>query len=253
MEVPRNAFKRALAAGRRQIGFWLSLGSPAVAELLAGAGYDWVVVDTEHAPNDVADVIAQLRALEGGIASPVVRPAWNDPVLIKRLLDAGAQTLLVPFVRNAGEAAKAVAAMRYPPDGIRGVATITRAGRYGRIANYLAKAHEELCLIVQLETRGSLAEIEAIAAVPGVDALFIGPSDLSADMGHLANPEHHDVQAAIADACARCARLGTPLGIFAPVEADSRRYLEMGVSFAVVGADAATLRRGADELLRSFR
>jgi 4-hydroxy-2-oxoheptanedioate aldolase len=253
MEVARNAFKRAIAEGRRQIGFWLSLGSPAVAELLAGAGYDWILIDTEHAPNELPGVIEQLRALEGGTATAVVRPAWNDPVLIKRLLDAGALTLLVPFVCDTEEAARAVAATRYPPDGIRGVATITRAGRYGRIADYLQKAKDELCLIAQLETRASLAELEAIGSVAGIDALFVGPSDLAADLGHLGEPGHPDVQAAIADACERSSRLGKPLGIFAPAEADARRYLEMGVTFAAVGADAAVLRLGADALLKSFK
>jgi len=253
MEIPKNAFKRALAEGRRPLGFWLSLGSPAVAELVAGAGYDWVLVDTEHSPNELPDVIDQLRALEGGTASPVVRPAWNDPVLIKRLLDAGAQTLLVPFVRNADEAARAVAATRYPPQGIRGVATITRASRYGRVADYVHAAEAELCVVVQLETRGALEELEAIAGVPGVDALFVGPSDLAADLGHLGEPAHPEVQAAIADACARCARLGKPLGTFAPIEADARRYLDMGVRFAAVGADAAVLRRGAADVLEAFR
>ena len=253
MDIPRNAFKRALAEGRRPIGFWLSLGSPAVAELVAGAGYDWVLVDTEHAPNEVPDVIDQLRALEGGTASPVVRPAWNDPVLIKRLLNAGAQSLLVPFVRNAEEAARAVAATRYPPRGIRGVATITRASHYGRVADYVRAAQDEICVVVQLETRGSLAELEAIAAVPGVDALFVGPSDLAADMGHASEPGHPEVQAAIADACARCVRLGKPLGTFAPFEDDARRYLEMGVRFAAVGADVVVLRQGADAIREAFR
>jgi 4-hydroxy-2-oxoheptanedioate aldolase len=253
MEIPKNAFKRALAAGGRPIGFWLSLGSPAVAEVVAGAGYDWVLVDTEHSPNEVKDVIDQLRALEGGTASAVVRPAWNDPVLVKRLLDAGAQSLLVPFVRNAEEAELAVAATRYPPRGIRGVATITRASRYGRVADYVRAAEEELCVIVQLETCASLARLEAIAAVPGVDALFVGPSDLAADLGHPGDPRHPEVQAAIADACERCARLGKPLGTFAPIEDDARRYLEMGVRFAAVGADAVVLRRGADALREAFR
>ena len=253
MDLRRNAFKAAIAEGRRQIGFWLSLGSPAVAELVAGAGYDWVMIDTEHAPNEVPDVIDQLRALEGGAATPVVRPAWNDPVLIKRLLDAGAPALLVPFVRNAEEAARAVAATRYPPHGIRGVATITRASRYGRMADYARTAADELCVIVQLETRASLTELEAIAAVPGLDALFIGPSDLAADMGHLGEPGHPEVQAAIADAVARCARTGKPLGTFAPLEADARRYLEMGMTFAAVGNDAVVLRQGADRRLQSFR
>jgi 4-hydroxy-2-oxoheptanedioate aldolase len=253
MEIPRNAFKRALAEGRRPIGFWLSLGSPAVAEVLSGAGYDWVLVDTEHAPNDVPGVIDQLRALEGSTAAPMVRPAWNDPVLIKRLLDAGAQSLLVPFVRDAEEAARAVAATRYPPHGVRGVATITRASRYGRVADYLRRAQDELCVVVQLETRGSLAELERIVAVPGVDALFVGPSDLAADLGHLGEPGHPEVQAAIEDACTRCARLGKPLGIFAPAADDARRYLEMGVRFAAVGADAVVLRQGADAILGAFR
>lgn len=253
MDLRRNALKAAIAEGRRQIGFWLSLGSPTVAELVAGAGYDWVLIDTEHAPNEVPDVIDQLRALEGGAATAVVRPAWNDPVLIKRLLDAGAPTLLVPFVRNAEEAARAVAATRYPPHGIRGVATITRASRYGRVNDYARMAADELCVIVQLETRASLTELEAIAAVPGLDALFIGPSDLAADMGHLGEPGHPAVQAAIADAVARCARTGKPIGTFAPLEADARRYLEMGVTFAAVGNDAVVLRQGADRLLQSFR
>jgi 4-hydroxy-2-oxoheptanedioate aldolase len=253
MEIPRNAFKRAIAEGRRQIGFWLSLGSPTVAELVAGAGYDWVLIDTEHSPNEVPDVIDQLRALEGGTATPAVRPAWNDPVLIKRLLDAGAQTLLVPFVRNAEEAARAVAATRYPPGGIRGVATITRASRYGRVTGYAKKAQDELCVIVQLETRASLGELEAIAAVPGLDALFIGPSDLAADMGHLGEAGHPEVQAAIADAVARCARTGKPVGTFAPIEEDARRYLGMGFTFAAVGNDAVVLRQGADARLRVFR
>jgi 4-hydroxy-2-oxoheptanedioate aldolase len=183
----------------------------------------------------------------------VVRPAWNDPVLIKRLLDAGAPALLVPFVRNAEEAARAVAATRYPPHGIRGVATVTRASRYGRVTDYARKAADELCVIVQLETRASLSELEAIAAVPGLDALFIGPSDLAADLGHLGEPGHPEVQAAIADAVARGARTGKPLGTFAPVEADARRYLAMGVTFAAVGNDAVVLRQGADARLQSFR
>jgi len=253
MEVPRNAFKRAIGEGRPLLGFWLSLGSPAVAELLAGTGYDWVLIDTEHAPNELPGVIDQLRALEGGTAAPVVRPAWNDLVLIKRLLDAGAQTLLVPFVRSAEEAARAVAATRYPPLGIRGVATVTRAGRYGAIDDYLRKAHEELCVVVQLETRASLGELEAIAAVPGVDALFVGPSDLAADMGHLGEPGHPEVQAAIADACARGRRLGKPLGTFAPSEADARRYLEMGVTFVAVTTDAVVLKQGAEARLKALR
>jgi 2-keto-3-deoxy-L-rhamnonate aldolase RhmA len=253
MEVPTNLFKHAILEGRRQIGFWLSLGSAAVAEVVAGAGYDWIMVDAEHGPNDLTTVIDQLRVLEGGPATPVVRPAWNDPVLIKRLLDAGAPSLLVPFVRNADEAARAVAATRYPPKGIRGVATSQRASRWGQRADYIKKYEEELCVIVQLETGDSLAELEKIAAVPGVDALFVGPSDLAADLGHLGEPGHPTVQAAIADAIARARRVGKPMGTFAPAEADARRYLEWGVTFAAVAADAGVLRKGAEALAQSFR
>lgn len=252
MEIPRNAFKRALGEGRRQIGFWLSLGSATAAEIVAGAGYDFVTIDTEHAPNELPGVIEQLRALEGGTATPMVRPAWNDPVLIKRLLDGGVQSLLVPFVRNAEEAARAVAATRYPPEGIRGVATSHRANRHGRVDDYFARAHDELCVVVQIETRGALAQLEAMAAVPGVDALLIGPSDLSADLGHLGHPGHPEVQSAIASAFARCKRIQKPLGIFAPAEADARRYLDLGVDFAIVGTDAGVLRRGADALRQAF-
>jgi 2-keto-3-deoxy-L-rhamnonate aldolase RhmA len=253
MKLPSNSFKEAILAGRRQIGFWLSLGSAAVAEVIAGAGYDWVMIDAEHGPNDLTTVVDQLRVLEGGSATPVVRPAWNDPVLIKRLLDAGAPTLLVPFVRNADEAAQAVAATRYPPAGIRGVATSQRASRWGQRADYVQSYERELCVIVQLETASSLAALEAIALVPGIDALFIGPSDLAADMGHLGEPDHPEVQAAIASAVSRCRRAGKPMGTFAPAVDDARRYLELGMTFAAVGADAGVLRRGAETLLTTFR
>jgi 4-hydroxy-2-oxoheptanedioate aldolase len=253
MNLPRNAFKHAIVAGQRQLGFWLSLGSAAVAEVIAGTGYDWVMIDAEHGPNDLSTVIDQLRVLDPGPATPVVRPAWNDPVLIKRLLDAGAPALLVPFVRNADEAAQAVAATRYPPRGIRGVATSQRASRWGQRSDYVQSYERELCLIVQLETGASLAALEAIAAVPGVDALFVGPSDLAADMGHLGEPGHPAVQAAIADAVARCRRVGKPMGTFAPAVEDARRYFELGITFAAVGADAGVLRRGAEALLTTFR
>jgi 4-hydroxy-2-oxoheptanedioate aldolase len=253
MKLPPNAFKQAILDGQRQIGFWLSLGSAAVAEVVAGAGFDWVMIDAEHGPNDLSTVIDQLRVLEGGSATPVVRPAWNDPVLIKRLLDAGAPALLVHFVRSAEEAAQAVAATRYPPRGIRGVATSQRASRWGQRTDYVQSYEAELCVIVQLETGPSLDALEAIAAVPGVDALFVGPSDLAADMGHLGAPGHPEVQAAIADAVARCRRVGKPMGTYAPATEDAQRYLDLGMTFAAVGADAGVLRRGAEALAASFR
>jgi 4-hydroxy-2-oxoheptanedioate aldolase len=253
METPRNDFKRAIASQQRQIGFWTSSGSAAVVEMLGPAGYDWILLDTEHAPSELPDIVAQMRVLTGSSAEAIVRPAWNDLVLIKRFLDAGARTLLVPFVQNEDEAARAVRAMRYPPLGIRGVSVSTRANRYGRVADYLSNAQDELCLLVQLETRAALERLEAVAAVDGVDGVFIGPSDLAADLGHLGNPAHPDVQTAMRSAAERCLATGKPIGTLAPVEEDARRYLDWGYTFVAVGTDIGLLRKGADELLARFR
>jgi len=252
MELPPNALKRAFRDKRAQIGFWSQLASPVATEILARAGFDFLVIDTEHAPNDLQEVLAQLQAAAGGTASPVVRAAWNDAVIVKRLLDVGAQTLLVPFVENEDEARRAVAATRYPPDGIRGVAVATRASRYGRVTEYLARAHEELCVLVQIETRAALANIESIAAVEGVDGLFIGPGDLSADLGHLGDAGHPDVRAAIDGAVRRICRTAKVAGILAPVEADARRYLEMGCLFVAVGSDVGLLARQSEALAARF-
>jgi 4-hydroxy-2-oxoheptanedioate aldolase len=253
MDIARNDFKRALAEGRRQIGLWSSSGSPAAVEMLGHAGYDWILLDTEHTPSELPDVVAQMRALVGSPTEAVVRPAWNDPVLIKRFLDAGAQSLLIPFVQDEQEALQAVRAIRYPPHGIRGVSVSSRANRYGRVTDYFGRVHDELCLLVQLETRAALQRLEAIAAVDGIDGIFIGPSDLSADLGHLGNPGHPDVQAAIRAAVETCRRLGKAAGILAPVEEDARRYLDWGFTFVAVGADMGLLRKAADELIRRFR
>ncbi|MBV8615475.1 MAG: hypothetical protein JOY66_17150 [Acetobacteraceae bacterium] len=250
---PPNGLKAALRSGHRQIGLWSSLGSNVVAEVLAYAGYDWIVVDTEHAPNDPPDVLAQLQGLAAGTAEPVVRVAWNDTVLIKRLLDIGARSLLVPFVQSAAEARAAVAATRYPPRGVRGVSVAHRANRFGRVPGYLQSADEQICVLTQLETRTALAALEAIAAVDGVDGLFIGPSDLAADLGHLGDAAHPEVQAAIADACARIRAAGKPAGILAPVEADARRYFEMGFSFVAIGSDVGILAAGSSNLLNRMR
>jgi 4-hydroxy-2-oxoheptanedioate aldolase len=253
MDIPANRFKRAVANQERQIGLWSSTGSAAVVEMLAHAGYDWILLDTEHTPTELPDIVAQMRALVGGSAEAIVRPAWNDPVLIKRFLDAGAQTLLIPFVQDEEEALRAVRSMRYPPQGIRGVSVSSRANRYGRVTEYFRKVHDELCLLVQIETRAALGRLEAIAAVEGVDGIFIGPSDLAADLGHLGNPSHPEVQTAIRTAAEQCRRLGKAAGILAPVEDDARRYLEWGYTFVAVGADMGVLRKGADDLVRRFK
>jgi 4-hydroxy-2-oxoheptanedioate aldolase len=249
---PPNAFKKALAEGRTQLGLWCSMGSATAAEVLAHAGYDWLLIDTEHAPTDVPMVVDQLRALTAGTAQAAVRPAWNDPVLIKRILDTGAQTVLVPYVQSAEEAARAVAATRYPPNGNRGVALIHRASGYGARTEYQKRADAEMGVLVQLETKAALDALEAIAAVPGIDGLFIGPSDLSASLGHLGHAAHPEVQTAIAGACARARRVGKPIGILAPVEDDARRYLDMGFTYVALGSDIGLLRQAADRLRKAF-
>ena len=253
MDFPVNPLKRALLEGRPQIGLWSCLGSHICAEIVAGSGFDWVVLDTEHAPTELTMVHQQLQAMQGSPTTAVVRPAWNDAVLFKRLLDVGVQSFVVPFVQTADEARRAVAATRYPPDGIRGVATTTRAGRYGRIKDYLTRANGEILVIVQVETRAALAGLDAIAAVDGVDGLFVGPSDLAADMGHLGNSGHPDVRRTIDDAIVRIQAAGKVAGILAPVEADARHWLELGCLFVAVGNDAGILARQTEALAAKYK
>ena len=183
----------------------------------------------------------------------MVRPAWNDVVILKRLLDVGVQTLLVPFIQSAEEAARAVAATRYPPRGIRGVASVHRANRYGRVPEYFARADDEMCVLVQLETRAAVEALEEIAAVDGVDAVFIGPSDLAASLGYLGNNAHPEVRETIERACRRAQAIGTPIGILAPIESDARAYLDMGFAYVAVGSDVVVLRKGCDALVKMFK
>ena len=253
MDIRTNRFKAGLARGELQIGLWSSLCSNIVAEIIGDSGFDWILLDTEHSPNELPGLVSQMQALATGTATPIVRPAWNDPVLIKRHLDAGAQALLLPFVQSAEEARAAVAATRYPPDGIRGITSSGRAARFGRVAGYLQKAADELCVLVQVETGEALAQIEAIASVPGVDGVFIGPADLSASLGHLGNPAHPEVQEAIKSAVDRLKQVGKPAGILTPNEAEARRYIEWGYTFVAVGSDLGLMTKGADALARAFK
>ena len=253
MDLPRNAFKHAIAAGQLQVGLWSSLCSNIAAEIVADAGFDWILFDTEHSPNEIPGLLAQLQASARGTASPIVRPAWNDAVLIKRVLDIGAQSILVPYVQNAEEAGRAVAAVRYPPAGMRGVAAAARASRYGRVKDYLKTAEREICLLVQVETRTALDALEAIAAVDGVDGVFIGPSDLSASFGHIGNPQHPEVQAALEQAARRLKAIGKAAGILTLSEDEARRYIGWGYVFVAVGSDTGLLGRGADALARKFK
>ncbi len=251
--IPRNAFKQALSRCERQVGLWCSMASPVSAEILAGAGFDWIVIDGEHAPNDIITLLPQLQAMRGGTAEPVFRVPWNEPVIIKRALDVGARSLLIPFLQNADEARKAVAATRYPPLGIRGVAVAPRANNYGRIQGYHRNAHLDTCVLVQIETKSALKEIEAVAAVEGVDGIFIGPSDLAADFGHLGNTKHPDVQAAIADAAARIRAQGKSAGTLAGNADDVEALFELGYNFVAVGSDVGILARNAEALAARFR
>lgn len=252
MDMPINSFKHAIAAGRRQIGLWSSIPDSLSVELLANAGFDWVLIDTEHAPNELPAIVHALQATKGGTAHPVVRPAWNDTVLIKRYLDAGAQTLLIPMVQNADEARAAVAATRYPPHGVRGFASAARASDFGRVPGYFHKAADEICVLVQIETQEALSHLEEIAAVPGVDGIFIGPGDLSADMGHLGEPGHPDVAAQVVAAIGRVRAAGKPAGILIGNEALAHKFIAAGTVFTAVGSDVALLTKGAARLVAEF-
>jgi 4-hydroxy-2-oxoheptanedioate aldolase len=253
MNLPVNRFRQALAEGRQQLGLWCSLPSAYAAEVVAGSGFDWLLLDTEHSPADVPTVLGQLQATAAYDVSAIVRPASNDIVLIKRYLDIGAQTLLIPYVQSAAEAAQAVAAMRYPPGGVRGVAALTRATRFGRVEGYARRAAEELCLLVQVETQQALDSLEAIAAVEGVDGIFIGPGDLAASLGHPGEQNHPTVVAAIEDAIRRVRAAGRPAGILTADAAFARRCIALGTTFTAVGADVGILARGSEKLAREFR
>lgn len=253
MNLPENRFKHSIAAGRQQIGLWCTLPGSYATEAVALADFDWLLFDTEHSPGDPLTVLPQLQALAAYGASAVVRPASNDAVLVKRFLDLGAQTLLIPYVQSREEAEAAVAAMRYPPEGMRGVSGMTRATRFGRVRDYGRTAHTELCLIVQVETRAALERLEEIASVEGVDGVFIGPADLAASLGFVGQPDHPEVAGAVEDAIMRLAAIGKASGILTMNENFARRCMELGTVFTAVGVDAAIIARGADALAKRFR
>jgi 2-dehydro-3-deoxyglucarate aldolase len=248
-----NKFRQDIVARKRLIGCWCSLGDPITTEVLGLAGFDWLLLDGEHAPNDVLSLIPQLMALKDSPSAPVVRPPWNDTVVIKRLLDAGFYNFLVPFVQSAAEARSAVAATRYPPEGVRGVSVAQRSNRYGTVQDYMKGINDNITVLVQIENRAGIGAIDEIAAVPGVDGLFIGPSDLAAGFGHLGEPNHPEVQAAMKRVFDCAAQHGKPVGILAPVEADARRYLEMGATFVAVGSDLGVFRAATQSLRDKFR
>jgi 4-hydroxy-2-oxoheptanedioate aldolase len=253
MNLPVNTFKHAILSGKTQLGCWSGLSSHITVEVLANAGFDWLLLDTEHSPNELPMVHSQLQAISQGSAHPIVRPAWNDTVIIKRLLDIGAQTLLIPFVQDAEEARRAVAATRYPPLGVRGYSAAARASDYGRVKEYAKRCEEELCVLVQVETPQAIANIEEIAAVDGVDGIFIGPGDLAASMGHIGNPKHPEVVAAIEQAIRRIKACGKPAGILSPDEGMAHHYIGIGSTFTAVGSDIGILARNAEALAGRFK
>jgi 4-hydroxy-2-oxoheptanedioate aldolase len=249
---PTNLFKARLGQ-RQQIGFFATMGSPGLTELLAGCGFDWVLVDTEHSPIELPDVIDHLRAVNAPEVAALVRPAWNDMVTIKRLLDQGAQTLLIPYVESAAEARAAVSYTRFPPKGVRGVSGSSRSANYGLSSDYFAQAEKELCVIVQIESAGALDRVEEIVAVEGVDAVFIGPSDLAASMGHIGNPQHPDVQKAIDNGFHRLKAMGARTGYLTGNEDEFRRRLADGVDFISFATDAVLIRNAARALVGRLR
>jgi 4-hydroxy-2-oxoheptanedioate aldolase len=253
MELPLNRFKQALHGPAVPVGTWLMSAAPAAAEALGCAGLDFLVVDTEHVPLDTPQTVDLLRAIASTPAAAVTRVAWNDMVIVKRALDAGAQSIMFPFVQNAEEARRAVSYTRYPPHGIRGVAAMHRASRYATVPDYLARANAEICVIVQIETPAALDELPRIAAVEGVDSIFVGPGDLSAAMGHLGDVGHADVQAQLARAARECRQLGKPCGIVGANPDMVRRFIGYGYSWVAVGSDMSFMLGRAQEWVAAIR
>ena len=253
MKLASNPFLAALRAGRPQLGIWISLCSPFAAEIVAGAGFDWALIDMEHAPNDMTSVLGQLQVFAGYQTTAIVRPDWNDAVKVKQLLDLGAPGLLFPMVQSVEEAQRAVAATRYPPRGIRGVSTLTRANQYNRVTDYFTRIEDETAVLLQVETVAAVQAAEAIGAVDGCSGVFFGPSDISADMGLLGQAMHDDVWALILPVARRLIAAGVPVGTLVLDVAFARRLLAEGFTFVAVGTDAALLARGADSLLGAMR
>ena len=252
MPAPKNTFKARLKSGETQIGLWMGLGDASVAELCAGTGFDWLVIDGEHGPNGLRDVLAQLRAV-GAKTHPVVRTRDDNRAEIKQMLDIGAQTILVPMIESAEQAREAVRSVNYPPLGVRGVgAALARASEYNGISDYLQTANDEVCLLLQVESRAGIAALDEILAVDGVDGVFVGPADLAADMGHLGKPAAPEVQAVVTDALTRIRAAGKAAGILTSDRTLAKSYADLGVEFLAVGSDVGVLRAGLISLRGTF-
>jgi 2-dehydro-3-deoxyglucarate aldolase len=248
-----NTFRQGILSGKRLIGCWCSLANPITTEILGLAGFDWLLLDGEHAPNDVTTFIPQLMALKDSASAPVVRPSWNDAVEIKRLLDAGFYNFLVPMVESVDEARRAVAATRYPPKGVRGVSVSQRSNRFGSVPDYFACIDEQICVLVQIESRKGLQAATEIASVDGVDGVFVGPADLHASLGYTGEIANPKVKPMIDEAIRRIRKAGKAPGILTPNEADAKHWLSCGGLFVAVGADVGILARGAEALAAKFK
>ncbi|HEY1721700.1 MAG TPA: aldolase/citrate lyase family protein [Magnetospirillaceae bacterium] len=248
-----NPLKRALVEGKKQVGFWLSAMSPVCTEISAGAGFDWLLIDMEHTGNEVGDVAHALRAAVGGTAEPVVRVPWNDHVMVKRLLDQGTRSLLFPYIESAEEAREAVAATRYPPHGVRGYAGTTRATNYGRRKDYSKTVHDEICVLLQVESPTALAAIPEIGAIDGVDGIFIGPNDLAANSGFLGNAAAPEMKAAILEGLKRIKATGKAAGTLNYREDEAKTLFDAGFQFIAVGGDVGALAREADRIAKAFK
>jgi 4-hydroxy-2-oxoheptanedioate aldolase len=249
MPAPHNPFKAALKTGQLQIGCWLGLADPYVSEISAGAGFDWLLIDAEHAPNDLRSIVAQLQVIAAHQSHAVVRPPIGETWVIKQLLDGGAQTLLVPMIESGKQAEQLVSAVTYPPHGIRGVgSSLARASNFSAIPDYLQTAREEVCLLLQVENRAGVAALDDILAVDGVDGIFIGPSDLAADMGYIGEPGHPDVQATITDCLSKIGASGKAAGILAPDLNLAQRYIDLGATFVAIGVDVTLFAKSMRDL-----
>ena len=258
MDILNNPFRSLLAQPSIPLGTWLMSGNSATAEAMGCVGFDWLVVDMEHVPIDYRDAYQILQAIAGTRAVPVVRLAWNDAVMVKRALDIGAQTLMFPFVQNADEARRAVASTKYPQPGekvpgTRGYAAMHRGSRYGTLADYGSRANDAITCMIQLETPAAIEQLEAIAAVDGVDALFMGPGDLSAAMGHLGNMAHPDLQAALKNAAERARAIGKPIGIVGPTPEMVQKFIEYGYNYVAIASDMGMMMRQANAFFAAMK
>ena len=254
METPDNKFKLALAHDETQVGLWLGLANAYAAEVVAGSGFDWLLIDGEHAPNDLTTILAILQSIAAYPVNPVVRVPDSNPTFIKQVLELGATTLLVPMVESPEQAREVVRAVRYPPAGIRGVGSgLARSSRFGRYGDYLKRANDTICLIVQIETSAAAAKASAIAAVEGVDGVLLGPSDLAASLGLLGQPTHTEVRALFEHTIHAVVAAGKAAGVFCADEALARHYASVGARFVALGADSSILASATAALVQRFR